>query len=107
MIPSFTHDQEGRKEMTAPTIGQIVHYKLTEQDVQAIDEKYPMIDADGRRSSRNRVNVGDVFPAMVVRVFDADHGINLQVSLDGDMSYWATSRQEGDGHGFWFWPPRV
>lgn len=59
---------------------------------------------------RNPVSVGDVYAATVVRVFDSTGGTaNLQVWLDGDMSYWATSRGEGEPGetGRWIWPPRV
>jgi hypothetical protein len=32
---------------------------------------------------------------------------NLQVFLDGDCSYWATSRKQGDDPCQWSEPPRV
>ena len=39
----------------------------------------------------NSVNVGEVLPAMVTRVF-GDQGIcNLKVMLDGSDTFWATS----------------
>ncbi|MGP3965694.1 hypothetical protein ACTWPT_58105 [Nonomuraea sp. 3N208] len=34
-------------------------------------------------------------------------GINLQVFLDGNDTYWVTSRSEGDQSDTWTWPPRV
>jgi hypothetical protein len=43
---------------------------------------------------------------MVVRTFGGP-AANLQVHLDGTDTYWATSRCEGEGPGFWAWPPRV
>lgn len=56
---------------------------------------------------RNSVQPGDVYPAMVVRVFDPTvTTANLQVFLDGAATYWATSRTEGEGAGCWAWPPR-
>jgi hypothetical protein len=48
---------------------------------------------------------GQAYPAMVVRVFGGPN-VNLQVWLDGNDTYWATSRGEGDGDGCWSWPPR-
>lgn len=40
----------------------------------------------------NNVAVGDVYPAMVVRVWDQSSGnANLKVMLDGSDDYWATS----------------
>jgi hypothetical protein len=54
----------------------------------------------------NPVVGGDVFAADVVRVWDDGH-VNLQVKLDGNDTFWATSVVEGDEDGNWFWPPRV
>ena len=40
----------------------------------------------------NDVQAGDVYPAMVVRVWDQAAGtVNLKVMLDGSDEYWATS----------------
>lgn len=89
-----------------PSVGRIVHYKLSAGDVAEIDRQHPMYNADGVRAQRNPVSEGDVCAALVVRVFDAGYS-NLQVFLDGAVRYWATSRQEGDGTGQWSWPPRV
>lgn len=81
-----------------PTVGRIVHYTLNDGDVRAID-------VAGRRH-RNSVTAGDVYPAVVVRTFGGST-CNLQVLLDGEGSYWATSRAEGDQPGNWAWPPRT
>ena len=86
-----------------PTIGRIVHYTLTENDAEMIR---------GQRESSgmfgNPVEAGQVYPAVVVRVFsEGSSSANLSVLLDGRDTYWATSRCEGDGLGFWAWPPRV
>lgn len=80
-----------------PTIGRIVHYRMSDYDVSC---------ANAGPFSKNPVRAGDVLPAVVV----ATHGtscVNLKVLLDGHGDYWATSRVEGDGPGQWFWPPRV
>lgn len=87
-----------------PSVGRIVHYRISAGDVSVI--------ADRRRATflktSNVVNADDVYPAVVVRVFDPSVSTaNLQVLLDGTDSYWATSRTEGDGPGHWSWPPRV
>jgi hypothetical protein len=99
-------------EIHPPTIGQIVHYKLTDTDADLITQRRE-IGVLG-----NPVAAGDVYPAFVVRTFGGDT-INLQVLLDGDDSYWATSRKQGESadgkdpvpgsipHGTWCWPPRV
>lgn len=103
-----------------PTIGRIVHYSLSEQDVKTI-EKYRTADIthgaqDGEQNHQhvtrasgfgNPVRAGDMFPAIVVRVFPVG-SVNLQVFLDGNDTFWATSASEGEGQrGHWSWPPRV
>jgi hypothetical protein len=46
---------------------------------------------------------GDMLPAVIVRTW-GDGQANLQVLLDGNDAYWATSREEGDGNGQWSRP---
>lgn len=89
--------------MNTPTIGRIVHYRLSEQDVARIT-----INAEKHGGHQgNEVRTGDVLPALVVRV-NAGNSVNLQVFLDGPDVYWATSRGlDGIDYGCWFWPPRV
>lgn len=84
-----------------PSIGRIVHYTIADHDVAALTK-----DASVKR---NAVEAGQVYPAMIVRTWGTTEGssVNLQVFLDGDCSYWATSRGEGDGPGQWAQPPRV
>jgi hypothetical protein len=86
-----------------PTVGRIVHYRLSESDVQSI--KFARSAAGGMYPQGNPVAPGDTYPAVVVRTFGGPN-VNLQVLLDGPDSFWATSRPEGDGPGTWCWPPR-
>ena len=105
-----------------PSIGRIVHYRLSEQDAAAINVRRSDFLAFQASHSHphepgqpgatghvahfgNRVREGDVYPAVVVRVFDPDL-VNLQVLLDGTDTYWATSRRHGDASGEWSWPER-
>ncbi|MFI6909865.1 hypothetical protein ACIBKY_51995 [Nonomuraea sp. NPDC050394] len=105
-----------------PSIGRIVHYTLSEQDAQAINRRREDFDAFQRSHAHphepgqpgatghqahvgNPVVAGLTFPAMIVRVFTSS--ANLQVFLDGNDTYWATSRSEGEGASHWAWPPRV
>lgn len=88
--------------MTPPTIGRIVHYRLTEQDAA---------EAGAR--------AGDVLPAIIVGVFaawrsvDAPLVCDLQVFLNSSAP--VMLHRQGvselppneDGTGQWFWPPRV
>lgn len=86
-----------------PTIGRIVHYRLSDQDIELI--------ADRRRETGEQGNAarpGDVYPAMVVRTFGDILNVNLQVFLDGPDTLWVTSRGYSvETEGCWFWPPRV
>lgn len=91
-----------------PSIGRIVHYTLSEGDVARINDLVPQSDHPGH-IRRNTVSAGEVYPAMVVRVFNGmtSSNVNLQVFLDGAAAYWATSRTEGPDAGCWAWPARV
>lgn len=108
-----------------PTVGRIVHYKLAQFDADAINRRRADFEAFNRSHVHphepgqpgatghqahvgNHVQAGEVYPAIVVRVFDPSVSTaNLQVLLDGNDTYWATSRVEGDGECQWSWPPRI
>lgn len=87
------------------SIGRIVHYKLSAGDVEAIDDRNP--SHRGSRRVRNDVREGQVLPAIVTAIFGSGSTANLKVLLDGEDSYWATSRSLGENPGSWSWPPRV
>jgi hypothetical protein len=108
-----------------PTIGRIVHYRLTDADATAINKRRADFEAFRRTLAGspevesgtpgatghmahvgNHATAGDYLPAMVVATFGGD-AANLQVFLDGNDTYWATSRPNGDGNGTWTWPPRA
>lgn len=90
------------------TVGRIVHYRLSAGDVRAImGQREQLATALGVSVAAigNTVAEGDVVAALVARVFDERSGTaNLQVTLDGRDSYWATSRSEGTAPGTWAWP---
>src|SRR5437588_7968800 len=93
--------------MTQPTIGRIVHYTLADHDVSAIQ----MLRSDTHeRRQGNPVQADQIYPALVVRVFPGGTEVNgvanLQVFLDGNDTYWGTSRLEGEEPGTWAWPTR-
>lgn len=113
-----------------PSIGRIVHYQLAEHDIAPIQQQrrdhvkdvpWSNEHGSGLRSSAvhigNEVSVGDVYPAMIVRVWSEDPnettGAQLQVFLDGNDTYWATSKcqtthEDGSPEfGHWSVPPRV
>ncbi len=92
------------------TIGRIVHYVLSNQDAETINIlNSPGISAPLGYSSfqGNPAFGGQICPAIVVATFNAPvQTVNLQVFLDGNGSFWAASRHEGDGCGTWHWPDR-
>lgn len=73
-------------------IGETVIYKLTEHDVQVINKR-----RNARGGDFNDVQVGEVYPAIVVRAFS--DSANLHVLLDGLDTHWAVSRSEGQAGG--------
>lgn len=107
-------------EKMKPTVGRILHYRLSEQDAEAINrrrttgaaiaeriqaEKWPL---GAQAHIGNGANAGDVVPLIVVTVHDEPQlSVNGQAMLDGNDTFWATSRHEGTEPGTWSWPPRV
>lgn len=99
--------------MSQPTLGRIVHYKLAAHDAVQINRR--RLDAQREKTALeqkgyqvhvgNETAPGDVFPAIIVRVWPTS--VQLQVFLDGNDTFWATSVSEGDGERQWSWPPRV
>lgn len=87
--------------MQQPSIGRIVHYRLSDHDAKEINKQRVEAGHTG-----NRAEAGQTYPAMIVRTFGGTT-CNLQVYLDGPDTYWATSRAEGDQDFTWCWPPRV
>ncbi len=84
-----------------PTIGRIVHYTLSENDIEA------------NQVGSGNVKAGDTVPAIIVRAWGTDptSAVNLRVFLDGPKDLWLTSRlgaasDQINVPGFWNWPPR-
>jgi hypothetical protein len=105
-----------------PSVGRIVHYKLTQQDADQINKRRK--DARNKNAAGvtlasqelgavvhtgNEVRAADVYPSVITRIWGSTDGsaVNGQVLLDGNDLFWATSRLEGEGEGFWSIPPRV
>lgn len=118
--------------MMIPSIGRMVHYRLSTSDANEINRRRTTGQSIGERSGYeggwpqgaqahigNPVHAGDIFPAMIVRLWDqpehpvtATTLVQLQVFLDGNDTYWATSVSQlqpelGDQWPCWFEPPRV
>lgn len=82
-----------------PTLGRIVLYTLGDSEAAELVKKYG--DQIGR--TLNQPRAGQAYPAMIVAVF-SDTCVNLRVQLDGEPTYWATSRTLGEGEWRWAWP---
>ncbi len=92
-----------------PTIGRIVHYRLSAKDVESIRQLRGAPSVQHLAGSP--VAEGDVVPLTIVRVWPDLYGpglpgVNGQALLDGRDSHWVTSAREGTGPGTWSWPPR-
>jgi len=113
-----------------PTIGRIVHYTLGQQDADVINQRRSDFNAHARANIPepgvvvspgaagrtghvghvgNSASAGDVFPATIVRVWGdkPESAVNLQVHLDGNDTFWATSASVGEGPYHYAWPARV
>lgn len=100
------------------TIGRIVIYRLTEADVEAVHRRRTTRGSIIERIRQNlwplgaqahignKVDVGQAFPMLIVRVWTADC-VNGQVFLDGNDVLWVSSVLSDFGtdmHGRWHWP---
>lgn len=108
-----------------PSVGRIVHYMLTEKDAAEITRRRTDGPSIAARISEgkwpigaqahvgNPVSAGEVFPMVIVRVWDSEVGnVNGRVLLDGSDEFWALTRPQvvadsTDKQGCWFEPPRV
>lgn len=101
-----------------PTIGRIVHYRLTRADAADINRRREHgrgPDSAARLNSGAVVHVGAtvtagwLVPMIITAVAagataDADT-VNGQASLDGNDLLWVTCVRRGAGAGKWDWPP--
>ena len=107
-----------------PTIGRTVLYTLNEQDATEINRrrttsgsiaermKYgddPQLKAwpaGAQAHIGNDVSAGQVYPMVICRTWGTtpESAVNGQVLLDGNDTFWATSRICGEQQGNWAWP---
>jgi hypothetical protein len=86
------------------TIGRIVHYKLTSQDVQAIQQQREQLREAGFEAQGDQLAKSDIYPAMVVKVFGPEKA-SLQVHLPGTLSlFWVPQAELGADEGEYLWP---
>lgn len=105
-----------------PTIGRIVHYKLSSKDAESVNQRRE--DAANYRANPYnpprvakkptgfvvhvgyQVEEGQVLPAMVVGTPESGNA-DLSVYLNGTDTLWSPEASEGDAPGCWSWPPRA
>jgi hypothetical protein len=78
-----------------PTIGRIVIYNATNEQLVAMENSY--------KNTGKGCNVQSKLPAIIVAVW-SDVMVNLKVITDGQDDLWVTSSHQGDGAGEWQWP---
>lgn len=81
-----------------PTIGRIVLYRLTNDDVDEILDL-----AAVREKHFNSPNIGDLVPAVIVKI-NQDDNVNIKAILDGEADLWIMKVHEGLEEGEWQWP---
>jgi hypothetical protein len=104
-----------------PTIGRIVHYRLTEdealktgkrrEDARQQIEQMHSAHAGFQAHVGNPVATGEMVPMIITQVWPDEfgpgtYGVNGQALLDGSDSLWVTSAGQGDEPGQWNWPKR-
>jgi len=103
-----------------PTIGRIVHYKLSAQDAEEINGRRTDSNSIRTRTELsdghdrvlwpqgaqahigNHVREGQILPMIITAVWPTC--VSGQVFLDGNDTFWAMSRNKGTENGNWFWP---
>lgn len=109
-----------------PSIGRIVHFKLTAEQATQINRRRtngssiaarmkaepPAWPAGAQAHIGNSASEGDIVPLTIVRVWPNEFGegvpgVNGQAALDGNDVLWVTSAREGTEPGQWSWPPRI
>jgi hypothetical protein len=107
--------------MTEITIGRTVLYTLTPSDAEQINRRRTTGTAIAERIKwplgaqahiGNSAYAEESYPMVVVRVWPDEFGpgipgVNGQVLLDGNDTFWVTSAKEGMEPGTWHWPVRT
>jgi hypothetical protein len=93
-------------------IGQVVHYRLSQQDVQEIEKwRQSTSKALGSESlPQEDVRTGQVYPAIITRMYGGSMTspeVSLKVFLEGPHDFWTTARSMGQGEGKFEFAPIV
>jgi hypothetical protein len=111
-----------------PEVGRMVIYKITEEQAVQINRRRTSGREIAERIAKNtpessawplgaQAHIGNVavpgqyFPMVIVRIWPDEfgpymHGVNGQVFLDGNDTFWVTSASQGTSNGQWDWPPQ-
>ena len=106
-----------------PTIGRIVHLKLSKDQVEQINRRrttgssiYDRIQSKewpigAQAHIGNPISEGELVPMIITKVWPHEygvgqHGVNGQAVLDGNDVLWITSAKQGTEPGQWQWPTR-
>lgn len=97
--------------MEGLTEGRIVHYVLSELDVEKVYKRRTETEVFEGNSAR----AGDKLPMMIVRIWDHTSGmVNGKVFLDGNDELWVTSvpfaqvkEHEAATPRTWHWIPKA
>jgi len=110
-----------------PTIGRIVHYRLSEDDAKQInrrrttgasiaarltygdDPQLKAWPAGAQAHIGNEAHEGDTYPMLITRVWgpNAEAAVNGQCFLDGNDVLWVISACVGEGPRSFSWPARA
>ena len=115
-----------------PTIGRIVHYRLSADDATAINRRRTTGHSIAERMKvqisqvecitpllgwptgaqahiGNEAKEGDTFPMLITQVWGDTPtcAVNGQAFLDGNDVLWVTSASVGEGPRTWSWPSRT
>ena len=103
-----------------PTIGRIVHYRLTAENADEINRRRTSVISIAARIEENtwpsgaqahidnQAFPGDIVASIIVSVW-GDECVNLQCLLDGSDTYWVTPANFSIDTtvGTWDWPPQA
>lgn len=103
-----------------PTIGRIVHYRLSADDAAQVNRRRTTAFSIAERIKAavwphgaqahigNEAAEGDAVPMLIVKTWGDTPGscVNGQVLLDGNDVLWVTSAMVGEGPRTFSWPTR-
>jgi hypothetical protein len=91
-IVYYVFDEASAAEvMRRRTTGKSIADRIKQEVVTLEHGTVPQWPLGAQAHIGNDVHAGDVYPAMVIRVWGSSGCSNLKVMLDGSDTYWATS----------------